>query len=198
MKKILSYTAYWVVQCTWGALMTLTGALAALYFLAAGYKPKTYGPAVYFEFGSHWGGLNLGGFFFCNKNSSTSTKAHEFGHSIQNLIFGPLMPFLVSIPSAARYWLFRIGTHEKRTMYTASLFLFPVIIFTLLAWLMTFTHVKALVIICEVFRLYTLILTLWLRIFQVPKFINNRPGYYDIWFEAQANTFGKKYAKKEA
>ena len=29
---------------------------------------------------------------------------HESGHGIQNLLFGPLMPFVVSIPSAIRYW----------------------------------------------------------------------------------------------
>ena len=198
MKKILSYTAYWIIQCTWGILMTLIGAFAALYCLCAGYKPKRFGPAIYFEIGRHWGGINLGGFFFCNEGSSESTKTHEFGHSIQNLIFGPLTPFLISIPSAARYWLFRIGTHERRTMYTAALFLLSVTIFTFLAWIMTFTHIKALVILFESFRLYALFLTLWLRLFQIPKFRYGRPGYYDIWFEAQANTLGKKYAKKEA
>lgn len=29
---------------------------------------------------------------------------HEWGHGIQNIILGPLMPFLVAIPSCIRYW----------------------------------------------------------------------------------------------
>ena len=42
-------------------------------------------------------------------------RDHEFGHSIQNCRFGPLMPFLVSIPSSTRYrWrLFRERVLKK-------------------------------------------------------------------------------------
>lgn len=39
-----------------------------------------------------------------NKNANERIKQHEAGHGVQNIMFGPLMPFLVSIPSAIRYW----------------------------------------------------------------------------------------------
>ena len=106
MKKILSYTVYWILQCTWGIIMTFIGAVAALGLIITGHKPKHMGPTVYFEVGEGWGGMELGGFFLCSKNSSMHTKYHECGHGIQNIIWGPLMPFVVCIPSAARYWLF--------------------------------------------------------------------------------------------
>lgn len=32
------------------------------------------------------------------------TRRHEFGHAVQQMIFGPLQFFLVGIPSIARYW----------------------------------------------------------------------------------------------
>jgi hypothetical protein len=41
-------------------------------------------------------------------NATEYTKQHEVGHSVQNCFFGPLMPFIVSIPSVIRYWYRRI------------------------------------------------------------------------------------------
>ena len=34
----------------------------------------------------------------------TRTRPHEFGHSLQNCLWGPLFPFVIAIPSATRYW----------------------------------------------------------------------------------------------
>ena len=102
MNKKLSYVGFWLIQCTWGIVMTFIGAVAALTLIVLGYKLQKFGPVVYFEVGKNWGGVSLGGFFFCNERPSKSLKTHEFGHSIQNIVFGPLMPFLVSIPSATR------------------------------------------------------------------------------------------------
>ena len=40
---------------------------------------------------------------------------HEFGHSFQNAILGPFMIFLVSIPSAIRYWYQTIRESKGKT-----------------------------------------------------------------------------------
>ena len=32
------------------------------------------------------------------------TRNHEHGHAVQNAVYGVLMPFIVCIPSATRYW----------------------------------------------------------------------------------------------
>jgi len=84
--------------------MTLIGAVAALVLLATGHKPKTFHGLVYFEVGRGWGGVELGAFFVVNKGAGASIKRHESGHGVQNIILGPLMPFVICIPSAARYW----------------------------------------------------------------------------------------------
>ena len=57
--------------------------------------------------GNNWGGLNLGVISFIEnsgENYFQPTRRHEFGHSLQNIIFGPLQLFIVAIPSVIRYW----------------------------------------------------------------------------------------------
>ena len=101
MKKVLFY----ILSVIWGLPMTLVGGLTALVLMIAGFKPKRYGWCYYFEIGKNWGGLELGIIFLVNKNSSRYTRNHEHGHALQNCIWGPLMPFVISIPSAIRYWV---------------------------------------------------------------------------------------------
>ena len=100
MKKFLFY----VLNLTWGLPMTFIGALVALILLIAGHKPKRHGGCIYFAVGKSWGGLELGLFFLTDKHEALHTRNHEFGHALQNCLWGPLMPFVISIPSAVRYW----------------------------------------------------------------------------------------------
>ena len=84
--------------------MTLIGCLVASALIVAGKKPIKYGWCWYFEIGSGWGGVNLGPIFIVSRGASKTMKNHETGHGIQNIKYGVLMPFLVAIPSAIRYW----------------------------------------------------------------------------------------------
>lgn len=95
---------YYILSWTWGLPMTLIGSIIALVLMMCGHKPKKYGYCYYFEVCEKWGGLELGMFFLVNRNPIEHTKAHEHGHSFQNCIWGPLMPIVISIPSAIRYW----------------------------------------------------------------------------------------------
>ena len=104
MNKKLFYILSW----TWGLPMTLIGAIVTGILMIFGKKPKRWGPCIYTEIGKNWGGLELGMFFLTSKPSYASTKDHELGHAIQNCYWGPLMPFVISIPSAIRYWYRRI------------------------------------------------------------------------------------------
>lgn len=104
MKKTLLYLLFWIISLTWGLLITLVGAAAAVVLLLGGHKPHRFGPNIYFRVGSGWGGVNFGPFFITDMDSDESVFLHEAGHGLQNLIWGPLFPFVVSIPSAARYW----------------------------------------------------------------------------------------------
>lgn len=120
MKKVL----YWIWQLTWGALLTIPGLLVTgfcILFLKG--KVHKNGWSYIVEIGGDWGGLDLGAVALCGNYSETNTywfehtRRHEFGHSLQNLIFGPLMIFIVWIPSAIRYhyqnWRTRKGLPNK-------------------------------------------------------------------------------------
>lgn len=100
----MSKRVFYILSFTWGLPMTLVGCLVAMVLLILGHKPKKWGYCYYFEVGEGWGGLELGMFFLCNKNPTEHIKNHETGHSLQNCVLGPLMPFAVCIPSAIRYW----------------------------------------------------------------------------------------------
>lgn len=111
MKRFLQ-VLYWLISLTWGALSSIPGLLVALFailFLKG--KIHKNGFTFIVEFGGNWGGLNLGAVSFCggyttvckDENWFEHTRRHEFGHSMQNLIFGPLMLFIVGIPSFIRY-----------------------------------------------------------------------------------------------
>lgn len=105
-KKITETILYWIWSFTWGVLMTLVGLIITIGCLITGHKPHRFHKSIYFVFGTGGWGFNAGPFFFISTDStdSLSMKQHEAGHGIQNLIFGPLMPFVVAIPSAIRFW----------------------------------------------------------------------------------------------
>lgn len=106
--KMLSKGLYYLLSFTWGLPLTLVGGLVALFLLIKGRRPSRFGWCLYFEVANdNWGGFNMGPIFLCERNPDWWTKKHEFGHSIQNCFWGPLMIFVITIPSAIRYW-FRI------------------------------------------------------------------------------------------
>ena len=100
----MSRKTFYALSFTWGLPMTLIGCMVALVLILFGYKPKRWGYCCYFEVGENWGGVEFGAIFVTNKNPSQHIKNHEHGHGIQNCYFGVLMPFIVCIPSAIRYW----------------------------------------------------------------------------------------------
>ena len=119
--KILQAILYWILQLTWGLLMTFIGAIVVLFciiFLKG--KVHKNGYTIIVEVGNNWGGLELGAFALCGGYTTSCvdeywfqhTRRHEFGHSIQNIIWGPLYPLVIGIPSAIRYW-YRILTPNK-------------------------------------------------------------------------------------
>ena len=93
-----------ILSFTWGLPLTLIGCIVAGVLFVAGYRPKRYGWCMCFEIGENWGGLELGLFFITDKTSGERIKNHEHGHALQNCYFGVIMPFVICIPSAIRYW----------------------------------------------------------------------------------------------
>lgn len=183
---------YYILNCTWGCIMTLIGAVVTLALLCVGKKPQKHAGCTYFNVGKSWGGMELGCFFLTDSNDSTHTKNHEFGHSLQNCLWGPLFPFVVCIPSAIRYWLREFKTQKSKKIYaiilTACLVLvgigitlIPVLVFDILGYLV---------------MLYAIVICLWLFGKEIPQYASGKYIPYDkIWFEGQATEWGTKVSK---
>lgn len=99
---------FYLRSFTWGLPVNVGGAVAAAALLATGHKPDHFGRCLHFSIGKGWGGGSLGVFIFTCKNPSKHLLEHEHGHSIQNCYYGPLMPFMVNLPSSTRYWYRRV------------------------------------------------------------------------------------------
>lgn len=99
---------YEVLIYTWGGIMSLIGLVAAgIMRVFGGSKAKRFagGWTFYQEVGECWGGVSLGGNFFKDKNcTGEETCEHEFGHTFQNALLGPLAIVLAFVPSFVRYW----------------------------------------------------------------------------------------------
>ncbi|MBO4873297.1 MAG: hypothetical protein J5496_07765 [Lachnospiraceae bacterium] len=125
MKPITNKALFYFLNFTWGLPLNIGGLLVCLIMLLTGHKPHRWGPCIYFNAGRHWGGAEWGVFFVTDKEDSIHVKNHEMGHAMQNCYFGPLMPFLICIPSVIRYWSRRFQEktkHPPRKGYDAIWF----------------------------------------------------------------------------
>lgn len=89
---------------TWGLPMSIIGTLAYYGLTALGYKPEKNIYGVVFRVGQDWGGINLGPVSIISKDSGPRIARHEFGHSVQNCLYGPFYLLMVAVPSFCRYW----------------------------------------------------------------------------------------------
>ena len=93
--KIMKRFLYLLIQCTWGLGQTLIG---LLFFLIHINKPhKFYRCAIQTQWNDRWAGLSLGPFIFVPNNEGdyfTGARVHEYGHTIQSLVLGPLYAFV--------------------------------------------------------------------------------------------------------
>lgn len=99
--KRLSYGVYIILQCTWGLPQTLAGLI--FFLISLKYEHSFYHGAIK-TLHPDIGGVSLGLFIFVSDEQtdgfSDKTAVHEFGHTIQSLILGPLYLFTVGIVSA--------------------------------------------------------------------------------------------------
>lgn len=115
---------YFILNFTWGIIMTLLGYIIAFILLLCRRIPYKYQTTFYFKIGKSWGGLELGMIFIRDKESNNTIEPHEYGHSFQNALYGPLAIFIIFIPSFIRYWYqeFRNKKHKKNKPYDSIWF----------------------------------------------------------------------------
>ncbi len=196
--RILRTAGYWLVSLTWGSIMTLLGAVIALGMLLTGHRPGRLGPNVYFEVGRGWGGMEYGAFFFVERNAARETILHEAGHGIQNLLLGPLMPFVVCIPSALRYWMRNCKTLAGKRAFSGAVCLLLALLgaagLIAAAMLGLSGGVWALFGVGLFLAAYATALGVWMQAFEIPKYRHGAYVPYDgIWFEASATRLGEQY-----
>lgn len=106
MKK----TLYYLLSFTWGIVMTAIGFLIGGVLTLFGNRAIKEGPCWCFIVGDNWGGVSLGPVMLMSPANYMAgrTVKHEFGHSLQNCVWGPLFPFVIALPSAGRWNKFRI------------------------------------------------------------------------------------------
>ena len=127
MKQILY--RFW--QCTWGIFQTILGFILFLKYFKN--KHFSYHGAIITEWNNNTS-LSLGLFvfvtvypFFTEKYKYEYTQeelarkllVHEYGHTIQSLILGPLYLIVIGIPSTLWGFLFAKKRYEKQIPYCA-------------------------------------------------------------------------------
>lgn len=114
---------YCIWQCTWGILQTLMGAV--IFLINIWNKHYSFHGAVVTEWGLETG-LSMGLFIFVPKSADEKVTRrmllHEYGHTVQSLILGPLYPFLINVPSAL--WCFLPCFKKRRKRENISYYSF--------------------------------------------------------------------------
>ena len=116
---------FYILSFTWGFITSFIGLLILLPLVFTKRVHNSYGRLYGVfpkSFGKAWG-FEMGCFFFVSQDNESDLKihSHEMGHGLQNILFGPLMLFIVNIPSMIRFWYrelkyFRKGLIPK-TLY---------------------------------------------------------------------------------
>lgn len=109
-----------ILQCTWGLIQTLLGAV--IFIKLRKYQHKRYRGCI----DTRWNlssGLSLGLFIFTpseENEDSQKIRVHEYGHCIQSIALGPLYLVigLISIVWARHPYFERIR-RERNLSYTA-------------------------------------------------------------------------------
>ena len=117
--RYFSYFIYMLLQCTWGFLQTLAG---LAYFLVSIKYPHSFYHGAILTYRDGIGGVSLGMFIFASDCKERERIAvHEFGHTIQSLILGPLYLFIIGTVSGCwcRLPVFVRMRRERNISYNA-------------------------------------------------------------------------------
>lgn len=109
MNKEFFKDLYPFLSFTWGIIMTFLGGIVFVVLLLFNIPTKVdyHKDMIYLTVGRNWGGMSLGPIAIVNENPSEFLLNHEYGHSIQNCLYGPFM-IVISIMSFIRYWYYML------------------------------------------------------------------------------------------
>lgn len=105
MTRIIKTYLYLLWQCTYGIIQSLLGFFLLLIYIRE--KHYTFHGAVVTEW-KHGSSVSLGMFLFVSTKYKEKAEtielynrlvAHEYGHTIQSLVLGPLYLIVIGLPS---------------------------------------------------------------------------------------------------
>ena len=106
--KFFKSVLFYLWQFTFGIVQNLIGLAMFIFHKLKSAESETYHNAVitYIE-KKNFGAVSLGMFIFINKNRTGDArhdmKIHEYGHTVQTMILGPLWLFVIAVPSTIWY-----------------------------------------------------------------------------------------------
>lgn len=110
-----------ILQCTWGILQTLVGACLLLWcVIFCKQKPFIlHGDTIACVLPNKTGSLSVGLFVFLHPKAAQDeyVKNHEWGHTRQSLILGPLYLLIIAIPSMIWCNCFRQYREKNNVSY---------------------------------------------------------------------------------
>ena len=102
---------YVLGQCTWGLFQTLAGAVVCL--ACRGCPRGVHRGAVVTRWRGQKG-LSLGLFIFLPQGDDDRLLAHEYGHTRQSLLLGPLYLAVIGLPSVVWAGLPALARRRRR------------------------------------------------------------------------------------
>lgn len=102
--KIVKAVLFYIWQFTYALAQNIIGLIMLAIYKSKGAKSEWYHNALitYID-KKNFGGVSLGMFIFINQkregDNLHDTKIHEYGHTVQSLILGPVWLFVIAIPS---------------------------------------------------------------------------------------------------
>ena len=109
---------FYLVQWTWGLPVNIIGGIAFLICTKIkGRRWQRFGYSYIVYLPWNQGGLSLGLFIFMkdhhrSKKWTYNTRIHEYGHTWQCLLLGPLYYIIIAVPSAI--WCNVFGGYRKK------------------------------------------------------------------------------------
>lgn len=104
---------YVILQCTWGILQTFAGAV--LFLLVGSKKRFFHHGAIVSECNFS---VSLGMFVFVREKNAELLR-HEYAHTIQSLMLGPLYLLVIGLPSIIWAGLFNKYRKRRKIPYRA-------------------------------------------------------------------------------
>ena len=116
--KGLPRVLFYIIQWTWGLPVNIVGVIAYLFCTRIlKYEKGKFGNAFIVYVPWNAGGLSMGLFIFMKANHhserwSYNTRIHEYGHTWQCLLLGPLYYLVIAIPSVI--WCNVFASYRKK------------------------------------------------------------------------------------